>query len=71
MVAITITITTTVRNGTITIPVLNRNCYVRNLCSILESQSDVEQGPTQPSFKCYTKAKLSWALLNVRATLQP
>jgi hypothetical protein len=43
MVAFIITITTTVSNGTITIPVLNRNCYVRNLCSI-EKKANLTSG---------------------------
>ncbi len=31
----------TISNGTITIPVLNRNYYVHNLCSIQEIQSSL------------------------------
>ena len=61
---------------TILVPFLLQNItkyykiFVHMLCSIIGKLTDIEQGPIQPSFECYTKAKLSWLLLNVRVTLQ-
>ena len=48
------------KNGTITIPVLNRNYYVRNLCSIeIKAILMFTTEPIRPNFKCYDKARLS------------
>jgi len=52
--------TITIKNGTITIPVLNRNYYVRNLCSIERKAILMfTTEPIRPNFKCYDKARLS------------